>query len=292
MRMKFTAESLLALITACCLLAATNPAIGLAMAKGSFRVDNSPVWGNSSLWEGATLESEQTSIELRLSNGAHLGLGPGSRGQVYRDRLVLERGLGELKAGADYLLEARTLRIVPLSKEAVARVGFDDQNQVLVAAVNGPVRVTRGNLVLANLDAGRTLAFALPAQQPGAAPPVKITGRLERRDGHFLLTDEVSKAIFEIVGADLDKEVGNRVEISGVIDPAAKPFPPATQVVKVSKMSRLGAAPVPAGAGAAGWAGLSTAAKVAIIGGVVVGATVGILAATDVIFKEKKPVSP
>jgi len=290
---RLTAQSLLALVVAGALLAAQNPALGLALAKGSFRVDNSQVWGQATLLEGTTIETARVASELRLNSGARLVLAADSRARVEKDRLILERGVGELREAATYGIEARRLRVLPAAAGAVARVGFDQQKRVLVAALNGPVRVsTDSGLVVANVAPGKELSF--DPQAPGAAPAMKLTGKLERKNGHFLLTDETTNVTYELVGAGLESEVGNRIEIDGVLDPAGKPFSPATQVVKVVKHRRLGAAAAAgAGAGAAGWAALSTAAKVAIVGGIVVGATVGILAATDVIFKEeKKPVSP
>jgi len=290
--MKTTLQSLLALLVAGCLLAAADPAIGMAVARGSFRADNSRVHGNTTLFEGTRLETTQASVELRLQSGAQLGLAPESQAKVYRDRLVLERGRAEVRSAVTYRLEARGLRAAPAAARAWARIGLDEQNRVLVAAIRGPVEVRDpAGLLLANLEAGRTLMFDPQGQQPGAAAPVKITGLLQRKDGRYLVTDEVSQVTFEVTGAGLDRHVNSRVEISGAIDPAAKPVAPATQVVKVTKAIGLSGAP-PAGAG--GWAALAPAAKTAIIGGVLVGATVGVLAATDVIFKEeeKKPVSP
>lgn len=287
--MKLTIRSLLVLSVAACLLAATDPAIGMAVARGSFRADNSRVYGNTTLFEGTRLATSQASLELRLQSGAQLGLAPASEAKVYRDHLVLERGRAEVRAAAAYGLEARGLRATPTAAHAWARIGFDERNRVLVAAVRGPVEVRNAaGLLLANLEEGRTLVFDPQGQQPGAAAPVKISGLVQHRDGHYLLIDEVSNVTFEVLGGGVEREVGNRVELSGVIDPTAKPFPPATQVVRVTKSVRLSAA----AAGPGGWASLAPGAKAAIIGGVVVGATVGILAATDVIFKEEKPVSP
>ncbi len=282
-------KSLLLLITAGCLAmhAAEGPAIGLAMARGSFRVDNSPVWGNSTLLEGTWIETAQVGSELRLNVGARLALAAGSRAQVLRDRLILERGVSELRGTPAYGIEARGLRASPATSGVSVKVGFDDESRVVVAAVNGPVRVTAqdGRLV-ANVAAGKALSF--DPQQPGAAPPMKLTGKLERKNGHFLLTDETTNVTFELVGEGLDLEVGNRIEVTGVLDPAAKPFATATQVVKLTKLARLPAVPPPGG-----WAGLSAGAKGAIIAGIAVGATIVTLTATDVIFKEeKKPISP
>ncbi|MGQ9635638.1 MAG: hypothetical protein ACUVXB_15510 [Bryobacteraceae bacterium] len=288
---RVTMQSLLSLIVAGLLIAAQNPAIGLAMARGSFRVNNSQVWGNATLVEGTVIETAQVASELRLNSGTRLALAAESRGRVHKDRLILERGTGELREARGYGIEARRLRVYSAASGALARVAYDKDNRVLVAALNGPVRVTTdGGLLVANIAAGKALSF--DPQPPGAAPPVKVTGKLERKDGHFLLTDETTQVISELVGAGLDQEVGNRIEVTGVLDPTGKPFPPATQLVKLLKRTRLAAVPPPAAA-AGGWAGLATGAKAAIIAGIVVGGTVGILAAADVIFKEeKKPVSP
>jgi len=286
---RVTMQSLLSLVLVAALAAAQNPAIGLAMARGSFRVDNSQVWGNATLLEGTTIETAQVASELRLNSGTRLALAAESRGRVHKDRMILERGTGELREATGYRIEARRLHVYSAASGALARVAFDKDNRVLVAAVNGPVRVmTDGGLLVANIAAGKALSF--DPQQPGAAPAMKLTGKLERKDGHFLLTDETTNVIYALVGAGLDQEVGNRIEVTGVLDPTGKPFAPATQLVKLLKLTRLAALPPPR---AGGWAGLSAGAKGAIIAGIVVGATVGILAAADVIFKEeKKPVSP
>jgi len=282
-----TGQSLVALLAVGSLnfSLAAEPALGLAMARGTFRLDNSLVQGSATVLEGARLETERASLEVQLNSGARLGLAPASRGQFYRDRLVLERGLGELRSGSGYAVEASGLRVVPAEPQALARVAFDKDSRVLVAALNGLVRVsTREGILLANLPAGRTLAFS--RQQPGAAPPVVVRGRLEQREGHYLLTDETSNVTFEVIGAELDKQVGQRVELTGILDPTAKPFPPASQVLKITRATRLGAAVPPAAAG------LSTGAKVAIIAGVTVAAVVGGLAAAGVFAGPAAPVSP
>jgi len=284
---QLTVQSLLSLVLVAALAAAQNPPIGLAMAQGSFRVNNSEVWGNTTLLEGTTIETARVASELHLNAGAQLGLAAASRGKLHRDRMILERGVGELRNTTSYWIEARSLRVFSAAPGASARVAFGKENRVLVAALNGPVRVTtEKGLVVANIAAGKTLVF--DPQVPGAAPPMRVTGRLERKDGHFLLTDETTNVTVELVGVGLDKEVGNRIEVTGVLDPTAKPFAPATQVVKLVKLARLAAVPPPGG-----WTALSAGAKGAIIAGIVVGTTVGILVAADVILKEeKKPVSP
>ena len=289
---RLTVESLLSLLLVGCLTlsAVENPAIGLAMARGSFLVDSSEVWSNATLLDGMTIETARVGSDLRLNAGVRLNLAAESRGTVHRDRMILERGVGELKNTTSYWIDARGLRVYSAAPRASARVGFDKDNRVLVAALNGPVRVTTSQgLLVANLTAGKTLVF--DPQQAGAAAPTKVTGRLEKRGGRYLVTDETTNVTMELVGEGLEQYVGRRIEATGVIDPTAKPAAPASSLVKITELKPLSAAGAGAGAGAGGWAALSAGAKVAIIGGIGVGAGVGIAAAAGVFEEEKKPVS-
>src|SRR5262249_48848285 len=95
----------------------------------------------------------------------------------------------------------------------------------------------------------------------------------------------------ELAGAGLEKETGNRVEISGATDAAAAPVTDASQLIRVSSVKRVGkgcgagksSAAAAAGVGGAAGAGVGalaiSATALAVIGGVAVAATVGGLAA-------------
>ena len=48
---------------------AGSPAIGIVTASGSFTLENSKVWGNSTLFDGSTVETSQASSSLALRNG-------------------------------------------------------------------------------------------------------------------------------------------------------------------------------------------------------------------------------
>ena len=57
-------------------------------------------------------------------------------------------------------MDARTLRISPVDSKAIARVKLEGENQVLVAAVNGRVRVlNESGLLVANMERGTALLF-------------------------------------------------------------------------------------------------------------------------------------
>lgn len=171
---RLTTEAMISLLLAGCLavVQAAGPAIGVVVARGSFQIDQSSVWGNGTLFEGTTIETGQTASDLRLNCGARVSLAAGSRGTVYRDRLVLERGEGQLVNSSAYRVDARSLHVLPAGTEAAARVVLAGANRVQVAALRGALQVTNHTgLVVANLAPGAALEFE--PQAAGAAAPAR-----------------------------------------------------------------------------------------------------------------------
>ena len=303
---RVTIEVLVSLLLAGCLttVQTAGPAIGVVLTKGSFQIDASPVWGNGTLFEGTTIETGKVASDLRMNCGAQLALAAESRGTVYRDRLVLERGEGRLSNTADYRVDARSLRVLPASTEAAARVLLAGSSRVQVAALRGALTVTNhAGVVVANMPMGTALEFE--PQAAGAAAPSQMTGILERREGHFLLTDRTAGVTAELQGPGLAKDVGRCIEATGALVPEGQAFSPATQVIRVSKLTRCSkevAAAVAggvAGAGAAGAAtagaaaaGVAVATKAIIVGVVVAGVAAGTAVAVTAGEEEKKPLSP
>lgn len=277
---------------------AASPVIGTVVAKGSFRLDNSTVAGNATLIEGATLETTLASSAIELKSGARLQLGTASKGRVFGDHVVLERGESRLQNGAGFRLEAIGLTIQPETGASAGRVYLTGANRVQVAATNGSFRVlnSRG-LLVANVTTGAPLEFE-PQQAGGAS---RVTGCLVNRGGRLILTDETTNVTVEVAGPGLAREAGNRVELTGALDPTATPVSEASQFIRITRVTRIArgcssrpGTPAAAGVGGAGGAaagkaagtagglfGLSTATAVAVIGGVAAAATLGGLAAAD-----------
>jgi len=259
---------------------AASPSVGIALAKGNFRVDHSSVFGNSTLFEGSTVETARASSELHLNSGVRMLLGSDSLCRVFRDRLILERGHGQVENARDYRVEALGLRIFAAS---AARVNLTGTTRVQVAALGGPVRIAKADgIIVADIGPGK--ALELEPQVAGAAATSKLTGLLQKKNGSFLLTDEVSGVTVELVGTDLDSKVGRRVEVTGTIDPSVRPAPGAPQVLRVVTITVLGEERRAAAAGL-------TAAKKAIIAGVVIGGAV-VGAAIAATRGPKPPMSP
>ncbi len=277
------------------------PPLGVVIAKGSFYLDTSPVAGNATVFEGAVIETGKATSQLRLKNGARMLLAADSRGVVYRDRLVLERGGSQLDRLAGYSVEALSLKIQPAGAGSSARVDVENAHQVRVSALNGRVDVSnRAGVLVARLGAGE--ALSLGTQAAGAAAPSTITGCLESADGKLTLVDETSSVKFILEGSDAGRHVGSRVEVLGTVKPESAD----SNIVRVNNIRQLSkkcttrAAAAAAGgsavdatgkttgtagktagtaaktAGAAGKAaGLSVTTKAVIAGVVVAGAATG-----------------
>ncbi|MBL8228405.1 MAG: hypothetical protein JNL98_08010 [Bryobacterales bacterium] len=254
---------------------AASPVIGMAVAKGTFALDASKVSGNGTLFEGSVLETGKATSEVRLNNGVRMIVDGESKTRIYRDRMLLEHGTGQVESGqgasAAYRVEAAGLQIQAVSR-AVAKVAMGRDNHVLVAALRGPVSVrTSAGLLVANLEPGRALEF--DPQGAGAAAPVKMVGLLTKNDGHYLLTDTNSGVTVEVQGDCLDPKVGKTVEINGVVNPLASPVAGASQVVKVKGCDSAGVVPIAAKAGTAGGAS-GTAGTAGTVGGAVASKTI------------------
>ena len=274
---------------------AAGPALGVAMASGSFHVGTAEVKGNASLFDGSEIRTGSASSKLRFSNGARMELGTGAQALVRTDRVVLQRGAGQVQGGGVYGMDARTLRILPLDTQAIARVQLDGANAVLVSAVNGPVRVTTASgVLLARLEAGGNLRFE--PQSGSSADAVDVSGCLLKKNGQVILVEAITNQIFEVRGADQSGQLGNRVRVkgTGVVDPKAVAGAP--RIIQSSEVTLIGpglclgvagsvkADPLPgatvvagaAGAAAAGAAGAGAAAGGAAAGTAAAGAAAGI----------------
>lgn len=239
---------------------AADRAIGVALARGAFRVDHAIVHSSASVFDGSTVETVDVSTQVRMMQGARADLDRNSRLRVYEDRLVVPAGSGRVR----------------------------------VQAASEAVRVENAQgVLLARVFPGRSLLFDASAVRDRSL--TRVAGTLERVDGRYQITDETSQTSFEILaqgpaGARLKALVGQRVAVTGRLTPEMK--------VKVEDVVKAGTAAAAAGAAAgttAAATGTATTAAVAtglaagtkvIIAGVVIaaasaGATVGVVAAGD-----------
>ncbi|MEZ5402135.1 MAG: hypothetical protein R2729_20850 [Bryobacteraceae bacterium] len=252
---------------------AAAPVIGVATAKGSFKLDSAPVIGNGTLLEGSTIETSRTSSELRLVGGVKMSMGTDSRGRVFRDRMVLERGSSQFVNVGQFGLEAKTLHILADDSSASGRVTVSANNRVQVAALTGSFRVTAANgVLLASLRAGNALEFE-PSSTGGASAPSKLTGCVVKTENNYFLTDETASVTVQLKGGHVEKYAGHKVEVMGAQVPGAKPAGNASQLIQVGQLKDLDRrCSLPAGAIAGGAAAGGAAAGGAAAGGAAAGA--------------------
>ena len=191
---------------------AATSALGVATANGNFWLDHSQVAGNATVFDGSLIETGKDVSDVSLAGGLKVRLGAESRGQVFARRLALQQGAGQV-SGSKYLVEARGLRVLPVSSGATVRVALGPKNLVEVAAVTGSFHVeTAAGVRVANMSAGAALSFT---EQAGAAPPTVLCGDVGRVDGRLLLTDKVSGVTVELVGEHLEPFVGKSISVTG-----------------------------------------------------------------------------
>ncbi|HTD44967.1 MAG TPA: hypothetical protein VK687_12335 [Bryobacteraceae bacterium] len=277
--------------------AASRP-IGIITASGHFTLDRSQVWGNATLFSGEKVETDAASSQATLRNGVTIQLASASSASVSEDRLMLWKGTGQVAAPESYEIEAGGLAIRSASGTGRLRVGWSPGGEIEVTALTGSARVAKAGtgVVLASIPAGRRMNFAM---QAGAAGTVTRTGCLLYKDGHFLMQDQNTQEVVELLGQNLAANLGNRVTVTGTASNARPTLNIATSVLNATNLAAqqqggcLSVAAAldaqttvanPPGPNApptpgtpqpplprAGGGGMSTGAKVAIVGAVVGG---------------------
>ena len=257
---------------------AAAPAIGIATTSGDFQIDRTSVSGNATILDGSLVETGQSGSELRLYEGTGMRLAGDSRGQVFRNRLVLEHGTAQVDAHKGYAIDAAGLQ-VQAAPHSAAQIRLAGADRVEVAALSGAVEVKNGTgVLLAQVLPGQALAFTIQAS--GAAPAEKLTGVLTESDGHYFLTDQTAGVRVELVGTDLGKLVGKLVEVTGTLDTSATPAASAAHVVNVVSVRVVAAASKAVAAASTGAkVGSVLSSHTVIIAGVAVAAVGGGVAA-------------
>lgn len=223
-------------------------AIGVVKSTGAIMLDDHMAAANATIFEGSRLETGAASSDMDLAGGVRLRLAASSRGRVFADRMVVEKGIGELERGAGYRLEALGLRVIPSSPDSAGRVAVVDDGKLQALALAGTLRVTTADgLVVAVLRPGVALEFQ-PQEPAGGQAPFEMTGCLERREGRFVLRDPLTGVVEEVRGDRLDGEVGRMLEVTATVVPGAKPVAGALEVIQIRRMRRVGGScAVPAG---------------------------------------------
>jgi hypothetical protein len=213
---------------------ANSPAIGVVTASGHFTLDRSEVWGNTTLFDGGTIETNAASSEAALRNGVRIQLGSSSTARVGENRLTLIKGLGQVAAPESYEVSAGGLSIRSAAGNSRVRVAWIADGALQVTSLSGTARVaSRSGLVLASIPAGRHMSFAMQA----ATGVVTRSGCLLSKDARYLMQDENTQEVVEVRGNDLASNVGNRVNATGTASALRPALSIATSVLNVTQVT-------------------------------------------------------
>jgi hypothetical protein len=209
---------------------AMGPAIGIVTASGHFTLDRSQVWGNATVFEGSVVETGSASSEVALRNGAKLQLAKDSRARILSDRVVIEKGIGQVSAPESFEVNVANLRI-----HSTGRLRVNLGQTVEIAALLGSARVASASgMLLAAIPAGRVMNFSPQA----ANGTVTRTGCLLFKDNHYIMQDENTQEVVELSGGEnLGAQVGNRVEVTGAASSAKPAVSIATLVLNIASIA-------------------------------------------------------
>lgn len=213
-------QAVLALFCMASYASGATAVLGTASVRGNMLVDGYTVSGDATVFNGSVVETGDASANLRMGRGVDITMSKSSRGTIYQDRFVLQRGESELTAPGSFELEANGLHVAANKPNSVAVVGLTAANSVQVAALSGSVEVRDGQgILLSNVLPGRPLSFAMQTQANSSPYTVSTVGLLDFENGqYYLTTDENVK--YALTGQDFQKFVGDKVVITGMLQPA------------------------------------------------------------------------
>ncbi len=211
--------------------------IGTASCAGIFWVDSTGVSNHATIFENGAIETEGAPARLQIAGEVRIMIDARSRARVYQDHLVLEKGRVQLDSGKDYRIEARTIRVFLAKPGARAIVTAGVSGEVEVAALGATVRVANAEgVAVANVAAGRAVELRLGQTSEASV----LTGCVVNEDGAYTLRDEVSAVTVELRGQQVANQVGQRVQVTGVMVPARRALAPADQVMQARVIHALG----------------------------------------------------
>jgi len=166
----------LLVIPAYSVISVASPAIGVATGFQELTVNKAHVRGNATLFEGNTFATGPDGARISLDGGTSLRLGSLSKGAIYRDRLELQSGAGEIRSAGGYRVDALSLHVRGAASGSVARV-LVTGNHLRVGALSGSLQVLNGHgLLLATVAEGSATEFTPLAEGAAAAPAAASAG--------------------------------------------------------------------------------------------------------------------
>ncbi len=204
--------------------------IGYVFANGEFWMDDYEIRSNVSIFDGSLVDTVASPSHVNLSGGVRIDLAAKSRAQIYRDHLVLETGSVQVRGR--YTVAAIRFCVRGTASSDFYRIGISNGSKLQVSVLSGKALVndSHGNLI-ASIAADRTLEFCV--LKSGSAAPFGLTGCIQRAGTHFVLRDDITDVIAELISPTIVRNVGSRYRVVGTLDTTATPINGASQVIDV-----------------------------------------------------------
>jgi hypothetical protein len=214
-------------------LFAASPMIGLVTANGSFTLDGATVSGNATLPEGAKLETGDAPSVVALSNGVTIQLEPASSANVSEGYLELTKGIGQVTTPEPYEVRAGGFS-----------VRSRDAGRIRVQLANGKVEVNglAGVTAVINAANGRTVGSLTAGERrefevQEVQSVLSHSGCLLFKDNRYILQDQATQEVFEVVGSNLGSNMGNQVTVNGSVVPNARStVVPASSIINAASV--------------------------------------------------------
>jgi hypothetical protein len=202
---------------------AAAPSIGSVTARGETRVDNYDVRGSGTVFDGSVIETGQSissGADLRLTSKAVVTVLRDSRGTLYRDHFVLQRGEAQLGLTDSFRIQANGVVVVPAEEHSSGTVSIDSANAVTVEAKNGTLEIRNSvGATVARVRPGHPLTFSSLADKSSAE--FSALGTVSLENGRYYLNSSETGTKYEVKGDNLQNYDGTSVVASGVLEAAA-----------------------------------------------------------------------
>jgi hypothetical protein len=203
---------------------AVTPSIGSLTSRGETRIDNQAVAGSGTVFEGSVVEtgkSVSSAANLRLGSNMELTLLRDSRGTLYHDHFMLQRGTAQLGLTNSFRVQANGMVVVPMEANSSGTVSIDPANSVTVEAKNGSLEIRNSSgASVALVRPGHPLKFSSLAGKSPAE--FSATGTVSSENGHYYLSSTETGLKYEVKGENLQNFDGTSVVAAGVLE-AARP---------------------------------------------------------------------
>jgi hypothetical protein len=216
---------------------AASPSIGTLTARGETKIDNYEVRGSGTLFEGSVVETGQSissSADLRLANSEEITLWRDSRGTLYRDHFLLQRGKVQLGLADSFSVQANGVVVVSAEAHSSGFVSIDPANSVTIETKDGTLEIRDSSgASIARVRPGHPLQFSSLTDK--SSGELSATGTVSSENGRYYLDSSETCMKYEVKGASIQNYVGTSVVASGVLDSAS----PAAGTVGLLQISSI-----------------------------------------------------